>query len=287
MVVAHYAGCIMYVKYYGFKKHPFNLTADPEFLFPSPQHTEAMSFLYYGIKSRKGFLTITGEVGTGKTTLCRALLSRLDKNVKTAFILNSNLTEYQLLKAIIDDFGIRAARRNRMNLMRNLNNFLLQQAEQESTATLIIDEAQNLSLGQLEQVRMLSNLETAECKLLQIVLVGQPQLRKKLDSKGLLQLRQRIAIRFHLYPLKKSEVASYIGHRLGVAGGDAELVFDEKAVDLVYEYSCGVPRIINLVCDKALLAGFVLGTKTITGRIAKASIREIEGQPELTAAVAR
>ncbi len=276
-------GTDMYLNYYGFQKHPFNLTADPSFLFPSPQHREAMSFLYYGIMGRKGFLAITGEVGTGKTTLCRALLSQLDSKVKTAFILNSNLTEYQLLNAITDDFGIAMPSKNKINLMRALNNFLLEQVRQGNNAVLIIDEAQNLSSMQLEQVRMLSNLETAEEKLLQIILVGQPQLRKKLDSKGLLQLRQRLAIRFHLYPLSRSEVAAYINHRLRVAGGIPRGMFDPRAIDLVYEYSDGVPRLINMLCDKALLAGFALGTKTISTRIIKASIREIEGTPELTA----
>lgn len=278
-------GMDMYLNYYGFQKHPFNLTADPSFLFPSPQHREAMSFLYYGIMGRKGFLAITGEVGTGKTTLCRALLSLLDSKVKTAFILNSNLTEYQLLNAITDDFGIAMPSKNRINLMRALNNFLLEQVRQGNNAVLIIDEAQNLSSMQLEQVRMLSNLETAEEKLLQIILVGQPQLRKKLDSKGLLQLRQRLAIRFHLYPLSRSEVSAYVEHRLRVAGcAQSADMFDPRAIDLIYEYSDGVPRLINLLCDKALLAGFALGTKTINARIIKASIREIEGTPELTAA---
>ncbi|MEI6632257.1 MAG: XrtA/PEP-CTERM system-associated ATPase [Chlamydiota bacterium] len=274
----------MYLTYYGFQKHPFNLTADPSFLFPSPQHREAMSFLYYGIMGRKGFLAITGEVGTGKTTLCRALLSQLDDRVKTAFILNSNLTEFQLIHAVIEDFGIPISGNSRMNLMRALNAFLIAQVREGNNAVLIIDEAQNLSAGQLEQVRMLSNLETAEEKLIQIILVGQPELRKKLDSKSLLQLRQRISIRFHLSPLQRGEIASYIAHRLRVAGGEGRVGFDRKSVELVYEYSGGVPRLINMLCDKALLAGFVLGTRSITAKIVRASIREIEGEPELTAA---
>ena len=274
----------MYLTYYGFQKHPFNLTADPSFLFPSPQHREAMSFLYYGIMGRKGFLAITGEVGTGKTTLCRALLSQLDDRVKTAFILNSNLTEFQLIHAVIEDFGIPISGNSRINLMRALNAFLIAQVREGNNAVLIIDEAQNLSAGQLEQVRMLSNLETAEEKLIQIILVGQPELRKKLDSKSLLQLRQRISIRFHLSPLQRGEIASYIAHRLKVAGGEGRVGFDRKSVELVYEYSGGVPRLINMLCDKALLAGFVLGTRSITAKIVRASIREIEGKPELTAA---
>jgi general secretion pathway protein A len=274
----------MYLTYYGFQKHPFNLTADPSFLFPSPQHREAMSFLYYGIMGRKGFLAITGEVGTGKTTLCRALLSQLSDRVKTAFILNSNLTEFQLIHAVIEDFGIPISGNSRMNLMRALNSFLIAQVREGNNAVLIIDEAQNLSAGQLGQVRMLSNLETAEEKLIQIILVGQPELRKKLDSKSLLQLRQRISIRFHLSPLQRGEIASYIAHRLKVAGGEGRVGFDRKSVELVYEYSGGVPRLINMLCDKALLAGFVLGTRSITAKIVRASIREIEGEPELTAA---
>ncbi|MCX6358164.1 MAG: AAA family ATPase, partial [Candidatus Aureabacteria bacterium] len=264
--------------------HPFNLTADPRFLFPSPQHREALSFLHYGIMQRKGFLAITGEVGTGKTTLCRALLSQLDAHVTTAFILNSNLTEFQLLHAIIEDFGIPINAKNKMNLMRALNTFLLEQVRQGNNAVLIIDEAQNLTAAQLEQVRMLSNIETAEEKLLQIVLVGQPQLRRKLDSKGLLQLRQRIAIRFHLSPLARHELGAYIAHRLHVAGSDGRVLFEPKAVDLAYDYSGGVPRLVNMLCDKALLAGFALGTAIITPRIMRASMRELDGEPELTAA---
>jgi general secretion pathway protein A len=274
----------MYLEHYGFKKHPFKLTADPSFLFPSPQHREALGFLHYGIVARKGFLAITGEVGTGKTTLCRALLSRLDERVKTAFILNSNLTEFQLMHAVIEDFGIPVPGGGRMNLMRALNSFLIEQVREGNNAVLIIDEAQNLSAAQLEQVRMLSNLETAEEKLLQIVLVGQPELRKKLDSKSLLQLRQRIAVRFHLSPLHRGEVACYIGHRLSVAGGDGMVGFDRKAVDLICDYSGGIPRLINMLCDKALLAGFVVGTRSITAKLVRASIKEIEGEPELTAA---
>ncbi|MDD5557113.1 MAG: AAA family ATPase [bacterium] len=276
----------MYLDYFGFTRHPFNLTADPAFLFPSPQHREALSFLWYGIRERKGFLAITGEVGTGKTTLCRALLSRLDDTVRTAFILNSNLTEYQLLHAITEDFGLRVPARNRINLLRALNAFLLDQSGLGNNAVLIIDEAQNLTPAQLEQVRLLSNLETAEEKLLQIVLVGQPQLRKKLAAKDLTQLRQRIAIRFHLGPLAPGEAAAYIAHRLRVAGGDVRGLFEERAVDIIHDYSGGVPRLINMVCDKALLACFALGERAVTRRIVRASIREVEGEPELTAAAA-
>ncbi len=275
----------MYLGYYGLRENPFNVTSDPNFLYLSKAHKEALSYLLYGIKEKKGFLEITGEIGAGKTTLCKALLNQLDKNTKTAFILNSNLSELQLLEAIMEDFGLHPARRTKISLLRQLNNFLLEELKKNSSVVLILDEAQNLKPQTLEAIRLLSNLETDKEKLFQIVLVGQPELRRRLNSPSLLQLRQRIGIRFHINPLEKEDIDKYIYHRLKVAGSNDNVHFTEGAVDGIFRYSGGIPRLINVVCDKALLSGFVLETKIINEDIIYKSIFEIEGRNLVTALV--
>jgi len=268
----------MYINYYNLKENPFSVTSDPNFLYLGRAHREALSHLLYGIRQRKGFLEITGEVGAGKTTLCKAILNRLDRDTKTAFILNSNLSETQLLEAILEDFGVQAVRRTKIALLRQLNNFLLDELRKSSNVVLILDEVQNLKWSTLEAIRLLSNLETDKEKLFQIVLVGQPELRRKLDMPALRQLRQRIGIRFHVDPLEKNEVTEYIYHRLHVAGSDGRITFTEDALDKIYRYSGGIPRLINLVCDKALLSGFVLETNEIGSDVIDKSILEIEGK---------
>ena len=273
-----------YTSFYNLRERPFNLTPDSHFLYLSPRHREALGHLLYGIRERKGFILVTGEVGTGKTTLCRALIAEIEKAAEVGFILNSFLSAEELLRTINEDLSCHAGAVSRKGLVDELNKFLLARHEAGRNVVVLIDEGQNLALPVLEQLRMLSNLETEKEKLLQIVLVGQPELRTKLDSKSLLQLRQRIAVRFHLSPLHRGEVACYIGHRLSVAGGDGMVGFDRKAVDLICDYSGGIPRLINMLCDKALLAGFVVGTRAITAKLVRASIKEIEGEPELTAA---
>lgn len=275
----------MYLDFYGLKENPFNVTSDPNFLYFSKAHKEALLYLLYGIREKKGFLEITGEVGAGKTTLCKALLNQLDKNTKTAFILNSNLSELQLLEAIMEDFGLHPARRTKISLLRQLNNFLLEELKKNSSVVLILDEAQNLKPQTLEAIRLLSNLETDKEKLFQIVLVGQPELRRRLNSPSLLQLRQRIGIRFHINPLEKEDIDKYIYHRLKVAGSNDNVHFTEGAVDGIFRYSGGIPRLINVVCDKALLSGFVLETKIINEDIIYKSIFEIEGRNLVTALV--
>ncbi|MFH1778705.1 MAG: XrtA/PEP-CTERM system-associated ATPase [Candidatus Omnitrophota bacterium] len=267
----------MYKSFFGLKEKPFNVTADPNFLFFSKKHREAFDHLIYGIKERKGFLEITGEIGTGKTTLCRALLNQLDKKTKTAFIFNSNLPEVQLLLAIVIDFGIQVRPKTKINILSELNRFLIEQLRLGYNVVLIIDEAQNLKAAQLEQIRLLSNLETDKDKLIQIVLVGQPDLKTKLDSPELEQLRQRIVVKYHILPLDKEEVDDYIYHRLHIAGSDGNIHFEPDAINEIYDYSGGIPRLINIVCDKALLLGFVLETKTISLEMIKRSIEEIEG----------
>jgi len=267
----------MYLDFYGLSENPFNVTSDPNFLFLSNTHREALDHLVYGINERKGFIEITGEIGAGKTTLCRALLSHLGNDTKTAVVFNSNLPETQLLEAVLHDFGLEAKRRNKISFLRRLNDFLLEQLALDNNAVLILDEAQNLRNSTLETIRMLSNLETEKEKLLQIVLVGQPQLRDKLKSPDLIQLRQRIAVRFHLQALRKQEVRDYISHRLRVAGPDHRVTFDERAIELISSHSGGIPRVINILCDKSMLTGFVNNSYAIDRSIVEKSIEELQG----------
>lgn len=248
----------MYESYFGFTRKPFGVTSDPSFLYLSPSHREALDSMLYGISQRMGFIQITGEIGCGKTTLCRALLERepADKLV-SAYIFNSNLTESQFLHTVVADFGIADSFKNRHQLFTELNRFLIAQLASGRNAVLLIDEAQNLSPKLLEQIRMLSNLETHREKLIQIILVGQPELETLLQSGELKQLRQRIAIRCHLRPLSLEETAEYVCFRLRKAGVELpELLFSSDATALIYQLTRGYPRVINLLCEKALLAAY-------------------------------
>ena len=267
----------MYREFFGLKEKPFNVTSDPNYLFLSRVHREAFAHLVYGIKERKGFLEITGDIGAGKTTLCRALLRQLDANTKTAFILNSTLPELQLLQAILEDYGLGVERKNKVSMLQQFNRFLIEELSRGNNVILIIDEAQNLKPSTLEEIRMLSNLETDKEKLFQIILVGQPELRGKLNSPALKQLRQRIGVRFHITPLEKGEISQYIYHRLKVAGSNGEIRFSDDALETIYRYSGGVPRLINMVCDKSLLMAYVMETKEISLAVIERSIQEIEG----------
>lgn len=267
----------MYLKYFSLTEQPFNMTPDPRFFYFSKKHEDALSNLLFGISERKGFITITGEIGTGKTTLCRLLLNRLDKKVKTSLIFNPNLTTIELLQAINQDFGIESKSISKKELVDALNAFLLGVLKRGDNAVLIIDEAQNLTPECLEEVRMLSNLETDRDKLLQIILVGQPELRKKLELERLKQLNQRIALRYHLEPFDPKEAKAYILHRLKIAGGDDKVFFTQQALDKVHEFSQGTPRLINLLCDKVLLAAFVADTKTVSNQIVDSAIKELRG----------
>jgi general secretion pathway protein A len=266
----------MYLKFYNLTEKPFSVTADPNFLYLSKKHKEAISHMQYGIQERMGFLEITGEIGAGKTTVCKALLNRLDRRTKTAFILNGNMSEIQLLQAITEDFGIQVKTKNKITMLNELNKFLLDQLSHRNNVVLIIDEAQNLKPALLEQVRLLSNMETEKEKLLQIVLVGQPELKEKLASKELKQLRQRIAIRYHICPLSKHEAEGYISHRLNVAGSKDNL-FHKDTLEEIFKFSGGIPRLINILCDKSLLAGYAADKKTIDSAIVKKCSKEIEG----------
>ena len=256
----------MYEAFYGFSEKPFHVTADPAFLFPSRHHQEAMAHLIYGIRERLGFIMITGEVGTGKTTLAKTLVNRLEGPVRTALILNPTFSGIQLLQAILRDWDTQTpyANTDKGELLVSIERVLLDQAESCGNTVLIIDEAQALSASTLEQVRLLSNVETTKSKLLQIVLIGQPELSQRLASESRLRaLQQRIAVRYHIQPLDEGEVAAYIQHRLRAAGSRGSPRFTEGAITLIAQASGGIPRQINLLCDQALLAGFVRESKEI------------------------
>jgi general secretion pathway protein A len=266
----------MYCQFYGLKERPFNVTSDPAFFFLSKKHNEALSHLLYGVSQRKGIIVLTGEIGTGKTTLCRFFLSQLGKDSKTAFILNPHFSDVQLLEAIVKDFGIGVKETTRLDLVNALNKFLLAGAAAGNNIILIIDEAQNLKPRQLEQVRLLSNLETEKDKLLQVVLVGQPELNQRLNLHDLRQLRQRIMVRFHIPPLESDEIGDYIRHRLATAGSVGRIHFSDEAVKCIAEFSSGTPRLINMLCDRSLLAGFVAETYTIDVDIINRCLAELQ-----------
>ena len=251
------------------------MTSDPTFFFSSRKHEEALSHLFYGVTQRKGIIVITGEIGTGKTTLCRFFLDRVKENTKTAFIFNAHVSESQLLEAIMRDFGIKIKDKARLSFIWEFNNFLLKEAQAGNNVVLIIDEAQNLKPDQLEQIRLLSNLETEKDKLIQIVLVGQPELNQKLELHELRQLRQRIIVRYHVTPLDKEEIRNYIKHRLSVAGSPNRISFTDEALREITEFSGGTPRLINIICDRALLAGFVQESDKIDLDIIKKCIEEL------------
>lgn len=268
----------MYEKFYGLRESPFNLTPDPRFLFFSHRHREALDHLLFGVSERKGFIQITGEVGAGKTTLCRALLEQLGPRYKTALLLNPCMTSIQLLRTILAELELDAKSRDRVRCLEILNRFLLEQVAEGNDVVLVIDEAQDLSPVLLEEIRLLSNLETDQRKLLQIVLLGQPELREKLEKKNLRQLRQRITVRYHLEPLTRVETEHYLNHRLRVAGANGRPTFNRWAVGKIFRYSRGIPRLINAVADKTLLCGFVTGTDALRLGHVRRAIREIEGR---------
>jgi general secretion pathway protein A len=267
----------MYDAFYGLREAPFHITPDPRFLFFSEQHREAFHHILFGIRERKGFIQITGEVGAGKTTVCRAVLEELGPTVKTALILNPVLTAKELLRTVLGELGLSPGKLDRMEYQDLLNAFLFEQAAQGNDVVLFIDEAQNLDAGLLEQIRLLSNLETDQRKLLQIVLIGQPELRDKLNHPGLRQLRQRITVRYHLRALSLPDTERYIAHRLRVAGANGRPAFTRWAIRTVHRYARGIPRLVNAVCDKALLYGYVNGTDRLTARSIRKAIRELEG----------
>lgn len=233
--------------------------------------------MLYGIRERKGFVQLTGEVGAGKTTLCRAMLEQLGENYCTALILNPVMSSDQMIKAIAMEFGLEVKGLDRLEILEVINKFLLQQVDENRDVVLIIDEAQDLTHELLEQVRLLSNLETDDRKLLQIVLMGQPELRERLNDYSLRQLRQRITVRYHLSPLKIAEIGQYLQHRLHVSGAKGAPYFSTAALWRIYHYSKGIPRLVNALSDKCLLAGFVHQRDKIDFGLVGVAIRELEG----------
>lgn len=267
----------MYLDFYGFREKPFNLTPDPRFVFLSKNHKEAFAHLLYGIQNHSGFILLTGEVGSGKTTVLRTLLSQLDADHhRTALIFNPCLSPAELLRNINREFGIPSEISTPSNLLDLLNQFLLKENAEGHTVVLVIDEGQDLETPVLEQIRLISNLETDRDKLVQIVLSGQPEFLEILNRNEMRQLNQRITVRYHLHPLDFQDTVQYIRHRLELAGVMGRQVFTTKAMKRIYKYSGGLPRLINAVCDRALLTGFARDKTKIDSRITAAGIKDME-----------
>jgi general secretion pathway protein A len=266
----------MYQSFYGFKEMPFNITPDPRFLYLSPTHQEALQHLKYGVKEKKGFIVLVGEVGCGKTTLCRRFLNELSpEHYDTALILNPRVTETQMLKAILTEMGDTKLARSQNDLVAQMNRVLLERIHQGRDIVLIIDEAQNLKFEVLEQIRLLSNLETDKQKLLQIVLMGQPELKEVLAREELRQLRQRILVHYELNPLSAEDVQHYVQHRLTLAGGTGRPSFTKWAMRAIHRASHGIPRIVNTLCDKALLAAFIRDSDEVNYWDVRRAIRDM------------
>ncbi len=278
----------MYEDYFGFSEKPFSLTPDPKYLYRSESHANAFELLQYAIRRREGFVVVTGDIGTGKTTLCRALLEQIDRRTFSALVLNPFLSEDDLLKLILQDFGVisreemKSGRLNgvsKQELIDTLYDFLLGLLPIHASAVLIIDEAQNLPLPVLEQLRILSNLETDKEKLLQIIMVGQLNLQPLLRSPEMRQLDQRVSIRYELKPLTRDELAAYINHRIQVAGGSSAVTFTPKALQYVHQYTGGIPRLINLVADRALLGAYSARVSTVTHDLIERAADTLDLQP--------
>ena len=253
----------MYKAFFGFHQNPFNLSPDPEFLYRSPQHEEALANLIYGVRSRKGFIVLTGEVGTGKTTMLECLRDYLDsQRVEFAFVFNSRLTPKEFFEMIAYDFDLQCDRKSKTDVLFALNTLLLEQAERGRTAVLIVDESHNLDWEVLEEIRLLGNLENRQGKLLQIILAGQPELDRKLDAPNLRQLKQRIVLRCTLNPLTRDESREYIESRLERVGMPDQKVFSREMLDEIYVRSRGIPRLINAICDNLLVTAFALEQRT-------------------------
>lgn len=271
----------MYENYYGLTEPPFSLTPDPKYFYRSDAHNRAFELLQYGIQHREGFMILYGDIGTGKTMLCRTVLETIDSNVYTALLLNPFLREADLLRAMLQDFGVPSkeipANTLKQDLLARLNSFLMEAARSDARAVVVIDEAQNIPVRTLEQIRILSNLETDKQKLLQFVLVGQLNLIDVLSQAELRQLYQRISIKCELSPLSKEEVGDYVRHRLAVAGAESSRIsFSADGISELYQYSGGVPRLINLLADRALIAGMTLNISEIDRNAAREAARALQ-----------
>jgi type II secretory pathway predicted ATPase ExeA len=266
----------MYLTFYGLREKPFNATPDPKFLYMSPGHREALSQLVYGTQERKGFIVLTGKVGTGKTTLLHALCQRLNGQCAISFVVNSGLRFDELLEYVLEDLGVTKAGESRAQRLMALNTFLIERERIGQNTVLIIDEAQNLDVATLEQVRLLSNFETPTSKLLQILLVGQPELKTHLNLPELRQLKQRVGLRCQIQPLTPEATRSYIRTRLRIAGGQDLSLFSDAAIDRISNYSGGIPRLINIVCDHCLLFGYAEQQRRIDRQIVTRAIEYLE-----------
>ena len=267
----------IYEDYFGFSEKPFDLTPDPKYLYLSPKHKEVLAHLVFGLQENNGFLKIVGEVGTGKTTISRSFLSQLDSGFNIAYIFNPCLNSIELLQTINSELGVSAESSSRKELTDILNEFLLEERKKGKRVVLIVDEAQDLETPVLEQLRLLSNLETNTQKLIQIILIGQPELDKILQKEELRQLRQRITIQWELLPLNQEETRGYIQHRLNVALGKGKVRFTKSSMDLIFRYSQGIPRMINVLSDRSLLLGYTLNTKKITAKTVRLAAKDIGG----------
>ena len=268
----------MYEKHFGFLELPFSVSPDPRFFYSNPVYREALVTLRYGIEARKGFVIITGEAGTGKTTLLRMLMHNLDSAIHTAFVFNPRLSFTAMLRFILSDLGVASSAKDRLKLMEQLNDHLIEQLKQGQTVALLVDEAQALSDEILEELRLLSNLETDREKLIQIVLMGQPELERKLNEPELRQLKQRVTLRCRLLPLSQHEVGLYIASRLKTAGYEGRELFAREAVEKITRYSSGIPRLINVVCDNALVIAYAASKK----HVSKEMIEEVARDLNLT-----
>jgi putative secretion ATPase (PEP-CTERM system associated) len=266
----------MYETFFNLRIKPFELVPDPSFIYLSKSHKKAITFLDYGIRARAGFILLTGEVGSGKTTIIRDLLNKRYEQLVLAKVFNTRVTSEQLLAMINDEFGLQTLGKDKVTLIRDLNEFLVDQYAHGNQPILIIDEAQNLAEELLEEVRMLSNLETSDSKLLQIILVGQPELRAILSAPSLRQLRQRISINCHLQSLSRQETERYIMHRLEVAGNAKAVEFPSESLDVVYRFSKGIPRLINIICDFLMLSAFADEMKVISVEMVREVIGELD-----------
>lgn len=267
----------MYESFFNFKAKPFELVPNPDFLYLSKAHKKAVTYLDYGIKEKAGFILLTGEVGSGKTTLIRDLVKKLEGRVAVSKVFNTKVSSEQLIALVNEDFGLRTKGKDKVQMLKELNDFLIRHYAKGYHSVLIIDEAQNLGPELLEEVRMLSNLETDSAKLLHIILVGQPELRKTISLPELEQLRQRININCHISPLTRGEAEEYILHRLEVAGNRDAVHFSGETLDIIYHYSRGIPRLLNVICDFILLSAFVEETKDLSADM----VRDIIGDLEL------
>jgi general secretion pathway protein A len=269
----------VYCEYFGFAKRPFELTPDPAFLYLGEAHREGLATLVYGVQSGKGFVLITGEVGTGKTTLLHALLAQLDSSTACAFVFNPRLEPLDFFRLLFEELGIETPCRSKAEYLLTLNKFLIERLEKNEPTLLIIDEAQNLSTEMLEEIRLLSNLETPTSKLIQIMLVGQPELKTLLARPELRQLRQRIALRHHLRPFDEKEIRSYVGERLARAGYTGRGLFKRGALRELYAVTGGIPRLVNVVCDSALLAAYSRDKQLLDAALIREAAQDLELVP--------